>query len=202
MNVLYALDLFGVFVFAVSGAFDGVKHQLDLLGIMVLAVVTGVGGGIIRDLILGETPPASFHNETYLLVCLLGSFVVMLTARYVNRYWEWVRLADAIGLGVFTAIGSVKAANHGLGIIGVLMLGSMTAVGGGLIRDLFVREVPMILRADFYASAAIIGSACLLIARQLGATENVQIAIATSTAILIRCLAIKYRFSLPKIYHA
>ncbi len=200
MSMLYFLDLFGVFVFAVSGALDGVKHRLDLLGISVLATVTGVGGGIMRDVILGETPPAAFHDESVFFMCLLGSLIVILSARHIERFWHWVRVADAIGLGVFTAIGSVKAMQYGLGVIGVLMLGTMTAVGGGLIRDLLVREVPLVLRADFYATAALLGAGAAWIANLLGAHESWQIYLAAGTTITLRLLAMKFHFSLPTVH--
>ncbi len=198
MDWLIVLDLFGVFVFALSGGFDAAKYRLDILGIMVLAVATGVGGGIMRDVLLGVNPPAAFTNETYLLTCLCGGLVAFFFANRVEKHFEWVRIADAIGLGVFAAIGAAKAIDHNLGWVGVLMISAMTATGGGLIRDLLVREIPMILRADFYASAAIIGGATLLLAHHLGLDEDVQLFIAAAAAITARFVAMKFGLSLPK----
>ncbi|MCP5206528.1 MAG: trimeric intracellular cation channel family protein [Hahellaceae bacterium] len=198
MNWLLVLDLFGVFVFALSGGFDAAKYKLDILGIMVLAIATGVGGGIMRDVLLGVNPPAAFTNETYLLVCLAGGLVVFFFANRVEKHYDWVRYADAIGLGVFAAIGAAKAIDYGLGWVGVLMISTMTATGGGLIRDLLVREIPMILRADFYASAAIIGGLTFLLAHRLGLDVQIQTALSALTAIAARLLAMRYGLSLPK----
>ena len=101
--MLDILDIFGTFVFAVSGAFRAVKYELDILGVLVLSVATGVGGGIVRDVMLGATPPAALQNELYLLVCVLGGLIVFIGARGIAQRWDWVRGADAIGLGVFAA---------------------------------------------------------------------------------------------------
>ena len=198
MDWLVVLDLFGVFVFALSGGFDGAKYKLDILGIMVLSIATGVGGGIMRDVLLGVNPPAAFTDETYLLTCLSAGLVAFFFSSRVERHFEWVRIADAIGLGVFAAIGAAKAIDHGLGWVGVLMISAMTATGGGMIRDLLVREIPMILRADFYASAAIIGGGTMLLTHELGLSEALQISISASAAILARFAAMKWGLSLPK----
>lgn len=198
MDWLVVLDLFGVFVFALSGGFDAAKHKLDILGIMVLAIATGVGGGIMRDVLLGVNPPAAFTDETYLLTCLAGALVVVFFAGRVEKHYEWVRYADAIGLGVFAAIGAAKAMDFGLGWVGVLMISAMTATGGGMIRDLLVREIPMILRADFYASAAIIGGLSFLLAHKLGLDMQFQMAVSALTAIVARLIAMRFGLSLPK----
>ncbi|MBN2592022.1 MAG: TRIC cation channel family protein, partial [Sedimentisphaerales bacterium] len=107
--MIYVLDIFGTFVFAVSGAFKAVRHELDILGVMVLAVATGVGGGIIRDITLGYTPPAVFQDEIYLLVCVAGGLVVFVAANKIAPRWDCVMFADAVGLSVFAAIGAAKA---------------------------------------------------------------------------------------------
>ncbi len=198
MDWLVCFDLFGVFVFALSGGFDAAKYKLDILGIMVLSVATGVGGGIMRDLLLGVNPPAAFINETYLLTCLSAGLVVFFFSNRVERHFEWVRIADALGLGVFAAIGASKAIDHGLGWVGVLMISAMTATGGGVIRDLLLREIPMVLRTDFYASAAIIGGATMLLTHYLGLGEPLQIIISASAAIVARFAAMKWGLSLPK----
>jgi len=197
MDWLTVLDLFGVFVFALSGGFDAAKYKLDILGILVLSVATAVGGGIMRDVLLGVNPPVAFTNEVYLLTCLTGGLVVIFFSGRVEKHINWVNYADAIGLGVFAAIGAAKAVESGLGWVGVLMISAMTATGGGLIRDLLLREIPMILRADFYASAAIIGGACYLGAHHLGLSEQVSLLLSASIAIITRFIAMKYGLSLP-----
>jgi len=197
MDWLVTLDLFGVFVFALSGGFDAAKYKLDILGIMVLAIATAVGGGIMRDVLLGINPPAAFTNETYLLTCIAGGLTVIFFSSRVEKHINWVNNADAIGLGVFAAIGAAKAVESGLGWVGVLMISAMTATGGGLIRDLLLREIPMILRADFYASAAIIGGATYLAANHFGLSEQFSLILSASTAIAARFIAMKYGLSLP-----
>jgi uncharacterized membrane protein YeiH len=199
MDLLTALDLFGVFVFALSGGFDAARYKLDILGIFVLAVASGVGGGIIRDVLLGVTPPAVFVNETYLMTCLLAGLCVIIFAGRVKRYFDWVRIADAIGLGVFAAIGASKAIDHNLGWVGVLMISTLSAVGGGVIRDVLLGEIPLVLRADFYAVAAMMGGGSFLIGYELGLGEQVNMILSASVAISARFAAIKWGFSLPKV---
>lgn len=156
------LDLFGTFVFAMAGGFRGTRHGLDLLGVMVLAVVTGVGGGLIRDMLLGATPAAALQDERYLLLCLAGGAVAFAAAPRVARHWNAVMIADAIGLGVFAAIGAAKGAAFDLGPLGVVTMATLTATGGGVLRDVLVGEVPAVLRHDFYATAALVGGALYL----------------------------------------
>ena len=199
MDWLLALDLFGVFVFSLSGGFDAVQHKLDILGVMVLAIATAVGGGIMRDVLLGINPPAAFTNETYLLTCIAGGLVVIFFSNRVERHYHWVKNADAIGLGVFAAIGAAKGLEYGLGWVGILMVSAMTATGGGLIRDLLLRQVPMILHSDFYASAAIIGGAVYMLGHFSGIDEQNALLISAASAIAVRFIAMKWNLSLPKI---
>jgi uncharacterized membrane protein YeiH len=198
--MIYILDIFGTFIFAVSGAFRAARHQLDLLGVLVLAVATGVGGGIIRDITLGSTPPAAFHDETYLVVCLLGGLVVFIAANKIAPHWDAVMAADALGLSVFAAIGAAKAEQYGLGAIGVMMMAAVTATGGGVIRDVLVRQIPAVLQADFYASAALLGGASYVAAGWLGAGQGTQLLAAVIVTLVLRVLAMKYGISLPKIH--
>ena len=198
--MIHVLDICGTFVFAVSGAFRAVRHQLDLLGVLVLAIATGVGGGIVRDLTLGATPPAAFQDETYLAVCLLGGLVVFFAAHRIAPHWDSVMAADAVGLSVFAALGAAKADQYGLGVIGVVMMAAVTATGGGVIRDMLVGEIPAVLHADFYATAALAGGACYVAAGHLGAGQGVQLLAAAIVTFVLRVLAMKYGISLPKIH--
>ena len=201
MSWLTLLDLLGVFVFALSGGLDAAKYKLDIVGVFVLSVATGVGGGIMRDVLLGVTPPAVFMDETYLMVCLFAGLVVICFARRVRHYFHWINIADALGLGLFAAIGANKAMEFGLGWVGVLMISTLSAAGGGLIRDLLVREIPMILRADIYAIAAIIGGASMLLCDGLGLSVHLSIIISASAATSVRLAAIRYKWSLPGVRH-
>jgi uncharacterized membrane protein YeiH len=197
--MIYVLDICGTFVFAVSGAFKAARHELDLLGVLVLAIATGVGGGIIRDVILGCTPPAAFQDEIYLLACLVGGLVVFIAAGKIAPRWDCVMLADAIGLSVFAAIGAAKAQLYDLGGIGIIMMAAITATGGGLIRDVLVREIPVVLDADFYATAALIGGASFIAAREFGYGQGTQLLCAIASTFLLRVLAMNYGISLPKL---
>lgn len=173
--MLYALDLIGTFVFALSGAFKAVRLRLDWLGVGVLASLTGIGGGIVRDLLLGDTPPGALREEAYVLVCLAGAATVVVAAPHVAARWNRVMLADAVGLGLFAALGAAKGLAYGLGPFGVLLTGTLTAVGGGVVRDMLVGEMPAVLYKGFYATAAILGSATLLALAALGASEPAQL---------------------------
>lgn len=198
--MIYVLDIFGTFVFAVSGAFKGARYELDLLGVLVLAIATGVGGGIIRDITLGCTPPAAFQDEIYLLVCVVGGLVVFFAAGKIAPRWDCMMFADAVGLSVFAAIGAAKAQIYNLGGIGIIMMAAITATGGGLIRDVLVREIPAVLKADFYATAALIGGASFIAARQLGYSQATQLICTIAVTLLLRVLAMKYGISLPKLH--
>lgn len=197
-DLLTALDLVGTFVFALSGAFKAVRHQLDWLGIAVLAVLTGVGGGLLRDALLGATPAAAFDDERYLIAGLLGAVAVIVAARPISDRWSRVMIADAFGLGLFAALGAVKAASYGLGPLGVILMGTLTAVGGGVIRDLLVGERPVILYKGFYATAALLGCALLVVLQALGASVLVQIAAAAATTSALRFIALVRHTRLPR----
>jgi uncharacterized membrane protein YeiH len=198
MEWLLYFDLFGVFVFALSGGFDGAKYHLDLLGILVLALATSLGGGIMRDAILGVHPPAAFTNETYFFTAMAAGFVAFFFANRVERHMDYVRIADAIGLGVFAAIGAATAVHHSLGWVGVVLMSILTATGGGVIRDLLVREIPMILRADFYASAAIIGGVMYMVLHYEGVPPTYCIAISAIAATVSRFVAMRFNLNLPQ----
>jgi uncharacterized membrane protein YeiH len=197
--MLYVLDIFGTFVFALSGAFRAVKYELGLLGVLVLATATGVGGGILRDLLLGVAPPSAFQDEAYLLICIVGGLLVFVAAPRIAPLWDWVMLADAIGLGVFAALGAARGAEKELGWVGVVMMAAMTATGGGVIRDVLVLQVPAVLKNEFYASAAILGGAGFVAARALGVRPAVQLIVCMSLTCLLRLLAMRYKIALPRV---
>lgn len=198
-DMLYALDIFGTFAFAVAGALKAARHELDALGVLVLATVTGVGGGMVRDMMLAYGPPAVFHNDAYLMVCLAGGLLVFFFARGVAARRNLVRYADAVGLGVFTAIGGAKAMAFGLGGLPVVFLAVLTATGGGVIRDVLVGEVPTVLRTDFYATASILGAVALLGLSALGRPPLEQLAGSAAVTTGLRLMAIWLRMRLPRI---
>jgi uncharacterized membrane protein YeiH len=197
--LLLTLDLIGTFAFALSGAFRAVKHELDWLGLVVLATATGVGGGIIRDVLLGATPPAALQQESYLALCFVGAAIAVMAKKYIAYHWDLVMLADALGLGVFAAIGAVKAEHLGAGPITIVLMAALTATGGGVIRDVLVMEIPAILKSDFYATAALLGGGVFLALGFLGVDLETRMAVTVLVTTLLRLLAMRHKVQLPKV---
>lgn len=136
MNLLYTLDLLGTAAFAASGALAGVRRNMDLFGVLVLGLVTATGGGTIRDLLLGDTPPFIFKDETYLYLSLCVSVAVFIFHRNIDRFHHPLLYCDAVGLGTFVVIGTSKAIAFHIGFFGSIMMGVMTATAGGMVRDM------------------------------------------------------------------
>ncbi len=199
---MYALDLIGTFVFAVSGGIRAVRHDLDALGIVVLAVATGVGGGLIRDMLLGATPPGAFRDELYLIACLIAAGAVFIAADRINPEWHTMRIADAIGLGVFAAAGAEKASQFGLGPIGIVMMAAVTATGGGVVRDVLVREVPAVISRDFYATATIIGGVVFVLLQPYNLPEPVLLGLVIAVCTGLRAFALWRSIKLPRTLRA
>ena len=197
--LLTALDLAGTFVFALSGAFKAVRCGLDWIGVAVLATLTGVGGGLIRDVLLGDTPPASFRDERFLVVCLLGAVAVIVAARPLAARWNRVMVADAVGLGLFAALGAAKASAHGLGPIGVVMMAALSAVGGGVVRDVLVGERPAVLDRGFYATAALAGGALYVALDAIGAPPTASIWSAAAATTALRFAALVRNTNVPRV---
>lgn len=209
-NVLvFVLELIGTAAFAVSGAIVGIKKQMDLFGVIVLGVCTAVGGGIVRDLILGITPPATFQDPVYTLTATAVSVLMFLPhvrARVGRREPVFDRLLlvmDAVGLGVFTVVGvqcAFRQAEH-YTLFLTVFVGLITGVGGGVLRDVFSGERPYIFVRHFYACASIIGALiCALCWERLGA--NAAMLFGATAIVVLRLLAAYYHWSLPKSdYH-
>ena len=169
MSLLLALDLAGTFVFAISGATAGVRRGLDLFGILVLSFVAGNFGGITRDLLIGSVPPAAISDWRYLAVSLLAGALTFYWSSIIDKLSSPVLLFDAAGLGLFAVSGTQKALAFGLNPIMAALLGMLTGIGGGMVRDILVAEIPAVLRADIeiYATAALAGAAVVVIGQQL-----------------------------------
>jgi uncharacterized membrane protein YeiH len=197
--ILNILDLLGTLAFALSGAFRAIKHELDILGLLVLATATGVGGGILRDVLLGATPPSALREETYILICIAGAPLAVLGKRHIALHWDWVMIADAIGLGVFTAIGAAKAEALHAGPLTVVMMAALTATGGGVARDLLVMEVPAILKSDFYATAALLGGLLFLALGAAGVGLEAKLTLTLLATCSLRLTAMKTGLRLPTL---
>lgn len=196
-QLVLALDLVGTFVFAVSGAMAGVRHRLDVFGVLVLAVAAGNAGGITRDILIGAMPPAAIADWRYIVASLLAGLITFWAHRAVRRHQEAILVLDAAGLGVFAVSGALKALAFGLNPLAAVLLGMLTGIGGGMLRDLLVVEVPTVLRAQLYAMAALAGATVVVV----GALLHLA---ATPTAILgallcfgLRLLALRRNWNLP-----
>lgn len=198
-NIIYFADLFGTCIFAITGAVAGIHKKLDLLGVIVLSCTTGVGGGIFRDCALGATPCGALTNGTYLLLCILtGLTVFRIPRKILNKGSQIIVYFDAVGLGVFTAIGTAKALQYDLPQVAVVLAGIMTAVGGGVIRDILINTTPAVLKQDFYATASLFGGISYLILKHFGLELFPLFMIVSLEVMSIRLLAYHYKVQLPK----
>jgi uncharacterized membrane protein YeiH len=159
---LVAFDLGGTFVFALSGAAAGVRYRLDLFGVLVLAFAAGNSGGIARDVMIGATPPAAIHDWRYVAVSMLAGLTTFYWHGLINRLKSPVLLFDAAGLALFAVSGASKALAFHAGPVAAALLGMVTGIGGGMVRDVLVREIPTVLRTELYAVAALLGAAVVV----------------------------------------
>src|SRR5687767_8119931 len=165
----FALELIGLFAFGVSGGLMAIRRDFDVIGIGLLAIITAIGGGVLRDLVIGDTPPPQFTDWEYLAVPLAAAAVTFFAHRQIERVGRALLLFDAAGLGLFCVAGTEKALDYGLSPPAAAMLGVTTAVGGGLLRDVIARETPALVRPDteLYAVPAIAGALVVAVAWEL-----------------------------------
>jgi len=198
MTLLYLLDMIGTAAFAASGAWAGVRREMDLLGVLVLGMVTAIGGGTLRDLLLGDTPPFCLKDENYLWLSLIVSLLVFFGHRHLNRLAHPLLYFDAIGLGTFVVIGTGKALAFNLGPFGAVLMGIMTATAGGVVRDVLSTRVPLILQREIYASACLFGAGLMVALQYTPLPENLTIILSAASVIMLRLLAISRNWALPK----
>ena len=191
------LDLGGTFVFAISGAAAAVKHRLDIFGVMVLAFAAGNAGGITRDLLIGAVPPAAISDWTYLGVSVLAGLIVFFRSSWIARLGNPVLWFDAVGLAFFAVAGAEKAMNHGLIPVMAALLGMLTGIGGGMLRDVLANEIPVVLRADFYALAALAGATVVVAGHVLGFPPVGAAALGGLLCFALRFMAIRHGWHLP-----
>lgn len=195
--LLTSLDLTGTFAFAVSGALAGVRHRLDLFGVLVLSFAAATAGGILRDLMIGAVPPASIADWRYVAVSILAGGVTFFWHSSMNRLQQALLLFDAIGLGLFAVAGASKALAYQLAPVPAALLGMLTGIGGGVVRDLLVAEVPAVLRRDVYAVAALAG-ATVVVAGHLAQWPAQPVAIGGAGLCFgIRMLALRRGWQFP-----
>ncbi|MGI0017135.1 MAG: trimeric intracellular cation channel family protein [Nitrosotalea sp.] len=199
-TIVLILDLFGTMAFAVTGAFKAIEHKADIVGIIILATITGVAGGTIRDIVLGHFPPHSISDPNYVIITTVTGIVIFFLYPKMQKHWNLFLKFDALGLGVFTAIGATLAYQlFGMNFLAMAMAGMVTAVGGGILRDMFVNEIPMVFVKELYASASFLGVVVFYVLLLV----QLQIEVATIGAILVttmlRLVAMKYNWNLPKV---
>ncbi len=195
--LLVGFDLGGTFVFALSGATAGVQHRLDLFGVLVLSFAAGNSGGIARDLMIGAVPPAAISDWRYIAVSMLAGLITFYWYRVINRLRSPVLVFDAAGLGLFAVAGAAKALAFHAGPVAATLLGMLTGIGGGMVRDILVREIPSVLRTELYAVAALIGAAVVVSGGMLHLSAPVA---ATAGAVFcfgLRFIAMRRGWQLP-----
>jgi uncharacterized membrane protein YeiH len=195
--LLMVLDLGGTFVFAISGAVAAVKHRLDIFGIMVLAFAAGNAGGITRDVLIGATPPAAIADWKYLAVSVLAGLVGFFWYALLARLSNPVLWFDAIGLAFFAVAGAQKALVYGLNPVMAALLGMLTGIGGGMVRDVLVNEIPTVLRADLYALAALAGAAAVVVGHLLALPPVPTAIVGGVLCFVLRYMAIERGWHLP-----
>ena len=196
-ELLYWLDLFGIVVFALSGALMAGRYKLDPFGVVVLAAVTAIGGGTIRDVIL-DTPVFWLVNPIYLYVILATALLTIALIRRPKRIPKrFLLLSDALGLALFAVLGTAKSISLGVPVSIAIVMGTITGVAGGMIRDVLCNVIPMILRQEIYATAAILGGSLFALFSYLGWSENSSIVCAIVGALMLRLAGIYWQVSLP-----
>jgi len=197
---IYVLDLFGTMAFAVTGAFKAIEHKADIVGIIILATITGVAGGTIRDIMLGQFPPNSISDPSYVVITVITGIVIFFLYSNLKKHWNLFLKFDAIGVGVFTIIGATFAFHiFGLNFLAIVLAGMITAIGGGILRDVFVNEVPIVFVKEFYATASFIGVTIFYLVLVAGLEFYIATILGIVVTTGLRLVAMKYNWNLPRV---
>lgn len=196
---IHFLDLFGTMIFAVTGALKAIEHKLDVVGVVVLSGVAGLAGGIIRDVVLGLTPPSALVDPSYIIITSITGIGILLLYRYTKNLMRLFLTFDAFGLGIFSLLGAnIAFSMFGLNLVIMMFAGIITAVGGGIIRDMLVSEVPLVLRKELYVSVSFVGVLLFFILLYLGVNIIISTIIGIIVITIFRIVAIKYNWNLPR----
>lgn len=193
------LDIMGTLAFAVSGALTAMNKRLDPFGVFIIAFVTAVGGGTLRDILIGRTPVGWMLNLNYVYVIILGYFLAVVFRKKLDRFRTSMFLFDTIGLGVFTLIGLEKGMETNLHPIICIALGTMTACFGGVIRDILCNEIPVIFRKEIYATICIVGGIFFFVMKTLPIPNDILYLLTSALIIAIRLMAVIFHWSLPAL---
>jgi uncharacterized membrane protein YeiH len=196
-TLLVALDLAGTFVFALSGALVGVRHRLDLFGVVVLAFAAATAGGILRDLIIGAVPPPAIADPRYVVVPVVAGLLTFFWHPVVTRLQASVLVLDGAGLALFAVSGATKALEFGLGPVAATLLGGLTGIGGGMMRDVLVSEVPTVFRAELYAVAALAGATVVVTGNLAGMPAPAVAVAGALVCFTLRMIGVRRGWRLP-----
>lgn len=196
-----ALDLGGTFVFALSGAAAGIRHRLDLFGVLVLSFVAGNFGGIARDILIGAVPPMAIADWRYLAICVIAGMGAFFWYPQLERLRSPVLVSDAAGLALFAVVGTSKALTYGLGPVAAPVLGMLSGIGGGLVRDVLVSEVPAVFRGEIYAIAALAGAIVVMGGHLLQLPSALSAVLGATLCFVLRMISIRRGWKLP-VAHA
>jgi uncharacterized membrane protein YeiH len=196
-TLLLAFDLIGTFVFALSGGTLAVRQRLDLFGVLVLSCAAAVSGGIVRDLLIGAHPPASLADWRYLVTAMVAGLVTFRWHEAIERLRNPVQLFDAAGLALFAVLGTGKALAFGLSPFAAMLLGMVTGIGGGIARDLLVARVPVVLQAELYAVAALVGGGVVALASALHLPQQPAMVVGALACFGLRWMAFRHGWQLP-----
>jgi uncharacterized membrane protein YeiH len=197
--LLLALDFTGTLVFAINGALTAVRaERLDIFGVITLGMFTGLGGGTIRDVLLDALPPATFLDWRYLALAAGGGLIAFILSRRLERLAMAITVLDAVGLSVFAVLGANKALDLGFGVVQALIVGTITAVGGGTIRDVMIRRIPTVLSSELYAIPALIGAGCAVAANGFGYDGTLPALGAAAVCFVIRMIGVRFDLNAPR----
>jgi uncharacterized membrane protein YeiH len=195
-TLILVLNLAGTFIFGLSGGLAAVRAKLDLFGIIVLAGVVGLAGGITRDLLIGA-PPATFRDWRYLAAAGAAGLACFFARPLLERFQRGVLIFDAVGLGLFSVTGATKALDLGVGPVPAVLLGAITGIGGGILRDMLLREVPTVLRHELYAIPALLGAGVLVIAQTNGLDSPLFPVLGATLCVGVRVVGLRYGINVP-----
>jgi len=200
--MFYTIDILGTIAFAISGVLVAMNKKMDLFGILIIAFVTAVGGGTLRDILIGQTPVGWMKDMNFTYAILGSAVFAVMVRNKINYLRTSLFLFDTIGIGLYTLIGIEKGLSADLHPIICIALGTMSACFGGVIRDILCNEIPVIFRKEIYATACILGGLTYFLIRKLPIESDFVFMIAGAVVILVRLLAVKFKITLPNIYKA
>lgn len=199
MNLIYAIDLMGTFVFAISGVLTATKQKFDIFGAAVIAFVTAVGGGTLRDILIGSQPVGWMLDTNYILLISMAVPASFFFRKYIQKLRRTMFLFDAIGIGLFTILGLEKTLNMGVSPVIAVIMGVVSAVFGGVVRDVLCNVVPLIFRGEIYATACLSGAIFYISLKSFAIDEHVSMVVTIVFIIVLRVLAVKRHWTLPEM---